>query len=1397
MYKKSKLFVICALVILSFFSIIFAGCLLGDDIETIRSKVEITVPGGTLAAKLLWLESNARSGGNYLIEVTADEIISPTKLSYGENENITITLRGVGENRTISLSSAGSMFTVDFGVTLVLDNNITLQGRSDSRSLVYLGRSEADGEYPLNSGTLIMNDGSAITGGGSDYFGVDIAYKRTFIMNGGIISGNAVGGVYVGGGTFTMNGGTISGNTGYRGGGVIVGFPGTFTMTDGKISGNTSYRGGGGVNVDGGTFTMTGGEISGNTARESGGGVYVVQHGTFTKTGGTIYGYSANDPVNSNVVKNSDGVAQGGRGHAVYASKDSVEKRKETIAGPGVHLSFDGTTNPPTFDGGWETDPLPSTLAGKIEWLQNNAQSGGEYVFEVLADESIAPHNFYYYNRRDITITLIGIDANRTISLSSNGSMFTIDSGVTLVLDDNITLRGRDSNTASLVYIDSGGTLIMNDGSAITGNTAFSNGGGVRVDSGTFTMNGGKISGNTAYGYGGGVYLDNATHILFNHGTFSINGGEISGNIASSYGGGVYVGGGDFTKTGGTIYGYDAGDTVNNNVVKDSSGAMQSNRGHAVYASNSVTKRKETTAGPEVNLFFGWNNYYDKLEFDGEWETDLLPNTLAGKIAWLQNNAQSGGEYVFEVTADESIGTNSLSYGNRSNITLTIVGIGANRTISLSSNGWMFAIGSGVTLVLDNNITLRGRDSDTDSLVYVDRGGTLIMNDGSAITGNTASTNGGGVRVDSGTFTMNGGEISGNTAINYGRGGGVYLISEYYGTSATFTMNGGVISGNAADGYGGGVYVDSGTFIMKGGEISSNRAGGGGGVAVDGAGDFSGTFTMSGGVISGNTAGSGGGGGVYVGVGNYSTGIFTMSGGIISGNTANGIRVGVDLYYNGSGGGVKVGGRGTFTKTGGTIFGYNASDTVNSNVVKDRDGVVHNQGHAVYANRGIIIRRKETTAGPGVNLSLDGSNGAFSSGWDNDPLLGGLVMQLEQLQTTAQDGGSYSIEVSANESIEPFILNYSSNITITLKGIGANRTISLSSNGSMFSIGSGVTLVLDSNITLQGHSDNTDSLLKISGGTLIMNDGSAISGNTATYSPYSSSSDGSGVYVRYGTFTMNGGEISGNKSSSSSTQYGGRGGGVNVEGGDFTMTGGKIYGNAASYGSGVYVIGSYNSGTFTMNGGEISGNSGSGVYVIGIGSYNSETFTMNGGEISGNTGRGVYVHADYAGRGTFTMNGGEISGNTSGGVSVGGYTSGSTIYRGIFTMSGGEISGNTGPYGGGVLVNGGTFTMSGGKISGNIAISSPNYANLGGGGVYVRNGIFTKTGGTIYGYSADDNNSNVVKDSNGVVQSNQGHAVYASRDSVTKRRETTAGPGDALAFNGTVDPPTFSGAWED
>ncbi|MDR1306767.1 MAG: hypothetical protein LBK74_04255 [Treponema sp.] len=455
----------------------------------------------------------------------------------------------------------------------------------------------------------------------------------------------------------------------------------------------------------------------------------------------------------------------------------------------------------------------------------------------------------------------------------------------------------------------------------------------------------------------------------------------------------------------------------------------------------------------------------------GEVSSDMLSIEIAG----LAKRLNRAGTRKLVLWANEEVETVELSGAH---ITLASSGNGpeGRRSLELTKSGAMFALYNNASLTLDN-ITLRGHGGNNSPLVYVESSALVL--DGSAISGN----GGGGVHVKNGTFTMNGGEISGNSLnlkgeisrdSNVNRGGGVYV------ENGTFTMNGGKIFGNAVNadteisGYftnAGGVYVTDGTFTMNGGEIFNNAAyyvenpfqnrsgvhigngvitmnsgrifnNSGSGVLLFGETSFTmnggeisgndgsgvsayegglftmedgeisghsdyhgvyvrdGTFTMEGGKISGNGGTYGGGvnaglrsvftmnggeisgnfteeegGGVYA----QSGSVFTMNGGTISGNSAGEKGGGVYIYtvYDSA-----------FSKTGGTIYGYDPADSANPlwNKCVDQDGVIqNNSGHTVYIGSG-SEKRRENSSGPedalGAIYDSKTETWTYTGNWD-------------------------------------------------------------------------------------------------------------------------------------------------------------------------------------------------------------------------------------------------------------------------------------------------------------------------------------------------------------------------------------------------------------------------------
>jgi hypothetical protein len=562
--------------------------------------------------------------------------------------------------------------------------------------------------------------------------------------------------------------------------------------------------------------------------------------------------------------------------------------------------------------------------------------------------------------------------------------------------------------------------------------------------------------------------------------------------------------------------------------------------------------------------------------------------------------------YIINILGDFNIaGRVTATFGNKSGIKVSLRGV--DNTLSLFGNGSILRIESGQSVAL-RDLTLRGHASNDASLVYVSGTNAIFTMQSGVISGNTASgsiVNGGGVYVSGGTFTMNGGKISGNTA---SASGDSFSISS-----------------------GGGVHVSEGTFTMNGGEISGNIASGmlsmGGGVSIPG-----GIFTMQGGKISGNTASIGGG--VYV---NFNL----IDGEIVYGTFR--IVTGT-IYGSDEGAGIANIAEGS-ALSGPAEFGTFNGDTWVGN------GTLEATDETILVVNGLL---------PGVTPMPDNHvfNVTNTAEWNS------------ALSSIAVYGSNknYTINVQSDFSVVGRSANTfggAKDVTVSIQGVG--RTLTLSGNGSILSIGSDQTVILR-DLTLRGHGSNNASL----------------------------------VSVDDGTFTMYSGKISGNTRIGVIILTSGSGGGVSVYNGIFTMHNGEISGNTANIGGGVFVSG----GTFTMNDGKISDNTA------------SASDDSTGGGVFVSAGRSIITSGGLpdivALKGTFTMNGGKISGNTasnSGLMSAGGggvflsYGADLILTNAvpsdvIFNMNGGEISDNTADYGGGVGVENGTFHISKGTIYG-------------------------------------------------------------------------------------------------
>jgi uncharacterized repeat protein (TIGR02543 family) len=594
-------------------------------------------------------------------------------------------------------------------------------------------------------------------------------------------------------------------------------------------------------------------------------------------------------------------------------------------------------------------------FASALSTIQSS--SNDAFIITIAANMILGPQNLTLAAYHGKTIILRGNTTTRTITLSGNGSLFTIGAQIVMpiVVLIDIKLNGHSSNNTSLVKIDNG-MMILNEGAEISGNTVsfstnvtYTDGGGVTVNSGaslkmyggtvrsntlstsaicalsgagivvkgTFEMRGGSVEENVldrGILCGAGIMVENGGVFKMYEGNVQNN--RLTGNIWNNYTGGmgVYVNG-LFEMYGGSINNNTIGtiDTTQSQGIRgggvfvNSSGVFTMRGGEIAY--NGFGSRSGDGGGVYTNGSFileGGDIHDNKASpdtsYSGGYGGGVYHNngTLALNGGHIFNNTANigGGVYIY---------TNATMNGTIISANYAMFGGGiANNPMSSNSR---LTIESGVIKdnVLYNNTAYGGAGIC---------GVTIVMNGGEIINNSIESSSGnarGGGGIYCGSFTMSGGRIENNSVTGPGAcGGGVY-------SSGTVVINGGSVSENVITasntGYGAGVYA-SGNVTMNGAEakIANNKAGNGS-YRIYGGGMYSeGAFTFNDGLIIGNditlATNQQDGGGVYIGA----SGSITMSGGRVAGNRS----------WNG--GGIAYNASGIFRMTGGIINGNTAGN---------------------------------------------------------------------------------------------------------------------------------------------------------------------------------------------------------------------------------------------------------------------------------------------------------------------------------------------------------------------------------------------------------------------------------------------------------------------------------------
>jgi len=1223
-----------------------------------------------------------------------------------------LTINKVSIENCESYLSSGAIYNTGSAVATI--NNVNITGCDSSTSGGAIGN-----EAKMTLNNITIQDCCASQKGGAIYnVGIlqcsDVVVKVCSSVSGGgiysqgkisfsgannIVTGNTAsngGGLWLS--TFdsdvnlTSNVNITKNTASYSGGGIYVKDTGDYQLfIDGaKIEENKKTENvdlsayfGGGIYALNSNILMYSGSISNNycNVNAHGGGVYL-NNSTFSFDGGTIHNNRTTTSAN------------GGNFYVASGSSLSISNLQDEFV-----FSGDGATTQAYYGGGIYN---AGTLS--FDLYEGNVPAVFTSLKSISAGSAI-------YNSADGSINYI---------LNDDIASFSIESCVMGMAFYN---NGTINNTISKLTINgcSGRAFYTTKNCTITHSSFTGNGAGaIGVSSkAEVTFENVTVSGNTGtsavYVYDGKVNFSN---------------GSIEGNQSTNAsGGGIY------------IYGTSSVFNLTNSIVKNNKTEVY---GGNIYVNDGATLNVEGTAEKPTTIS-GDGTTIQTTNFGGSicnvGKTTLKYVTIEGTVSEQEGGAiYNTGTLIMEsVNISNCKSVSSNGGGIYSDGSITLKNDSKISGCSASNGAGLYIVNGNLNYSSDNEEKIPTIESNiATSLgggIYTESGSISNLNDDDAklIIQSNSAVDGGGIYINSGTFTIDCNvHIHNNiTDASNGKGGNVFVAKQ-----SNFTISDGVISGDGVTvnaKYGGGVY-NNGTTNLNGGKIEKCVASTYGGglydnktAIIDGAEIYGCISNDRGGAILINSSGS-----------------TTMKSGLISENQA---KV--------TGGGVRLVSTASFTLEGGTIIN-NKIKTINSSakggnvyvgsatsVFIMKNGTISGGGskNDAYYGGGVYNVGKTTITG-GI---IEGCNANTGAGIYNTGTLALTSVTIDNCRASSNGGGVYIDENSSITTGKDLKINncyagdygagiYTNVITATILG----EIIDCESGyygGAICSKGADLTV----SILAQGNKSRYGAAIYLFSGTLTL-DGSNIISNDAVV-------QAGGVYTRTdGNSVVNflNGEIS-----DCSAQKGGAAyfntATVNIakDGGSF-----KIDNNSATeHSGGIHttndcVINIYDGTVISNNKLCIDSvySSGSG-HAAGITAYGETVITMYGGIIENNTigsyamspyGSGVYV----SGNSTYTMNGGiirnNIINNDLGGGSNVCVNTGST-----FILNDGEIlgSGNVqGPIGVGIN-NFGNTVLNGGTISNCVASdfggAIANYGQLYLNGVVIENCVASKFGGAI------------------------------------------------------------------
>lgn len=763
--------------------------------------------------------------------------------------------------------------------------------------------------------------------------------------------------------------GAVSTASNGQGGAINLGAKDTLYLFDGMITGNCSYVRGGGVNVAG-TMYMYGGEISGNTAK-NGSGAAMPGGGVYVGSNAKLYAYGG--IIKANEASIGAGIYAGG-GATIVLEDVQVTDNTASASAAGM-LVTSGTV---TVKG--ETEITGNTVNDKNEnvvlqknmaGMDANGLTGAAKIGITLTADRISGGN--------MNITT-GAAADLSVYFKSDDASYNVVFDGEVKLETPITHIHCVQGHGDCSEHDSIGFTAWNDANKLpeasgkyylTTDVTVTNRAGLSNANITLCLDGHTIRVADGYEKGRGFYLRGSSKLTLTDCAKEL--GVITGAKESA----VMF---DSSCVGAELNIYNITLTGNTTTAAGGAVCVQGESVFNLYSGQLIGNTATTVLLLDAS---------GQPQLDAEGNQQLKQKLGGGAVAVI------GGKATFNMHGG-TISNNCASAGSYTKADgKTATGGGHGGGIYSSGNVNLLggkiadntADGNGGGIILSgNNITFTMTGGEISGNKATNAGGILAQNkslvllSGGMVKNNAAATGGGVYISTNAAITMNGGTITANTAS--AKGGGMFLLG------ATAQLNAGTISANKAETHGGGIAATVGSVTVNGEKqnrpaqitvnsdftITKNAADkNAGGIHVAGKDS---TLTLNGGTISGNNA-VGAAGGVLTEVG----AVFVMKSGKISGNRAKtgaGAYISADTSIKMEGGAVT--GNHATGNTGGIQMlrsqGVFSGGTISGNTTDTNGGGLYLSGATATLCGTSVTNNTATKNGGGVALSQVSSGSA-------------------------------------------------------------------------------------------------------------------------------------------------------------------------------------------------------------------------------------------------------------------------------------------------------------------------------------------------------------------------------------------------------------------------------------